>query len=86
MLVDKTGAPTTYFWVEVINSKRQLRGELGHVVQIHVCRLVETWILISLLITGDHLGESVLQLSPPQRLALGKNGKVVTEARNDCFL
>ena len=27
---------TTYFWVEVINSKRQLRGKLGHVVQIHV--------------------------------------------------
>ena len=29
----------TYFWVELINSKRQLRGKLGHVVQIHVCRL-----------------------------------------------
>ena len=30
---------TTYFGVEVINSKRQLRGKLGHVVQTYVCRL-----------------------------------------------
>ena len=30
---------TTYFCVEVINSKRQLRGKLGHAVQILVCRL-----------------------------------------------
>ena len=30
---------TTYFGVEVINSKRRLSGKLGHVVQIHVCRL-----------------------------------------------
>ena len=30
---------TTHLGVEVINSKRQLRGKLGHVVQIHVCRL-----------------------------------------------
>ena len=28
---------TAYFSVEVTNSKRQLRGNLGHVVQIHVC-------------------------------------------------
>ena len=28
-----------YFCVEVINSKRQLRGKLGHVVKIHVYRL-----------------------------------------------
>ena len=30
---------TTYFCVEAINSKRKIRGKLGHVVQIHVCRL-----------------------------------------------
>ena len=30
---------TTYIWVEVINSKRQIRGKFGHVVQIHFCRL-----------------------------------------------
>ena len=30
---------TTYFCVEAINSKRKTRGKLGHVVQIHVCRL-----------------------------------------------
>ena len=28
-----------YFCVEVINSKQQLRGKLGHVVKIHVYRL-----------------------------------------------
>ena len=30
---------TTYFCVEAINSKRKLRGKLGHVVRIHVCGL-----------------------------------------------
>ena len=30
---------TTYFCVEAINSKRKIRGKLGHVVQIHVYRL-----------------------------------------------
>ena len=30
---------TAYFYVEVINSKQQLRGKLGHVVRIHVCRM-----------------------------------------------
>ena len=30
---------TTYFCVETINGKRKTRGKLGHVVQIHVCRL-----------------------------------------------
>ena len=40
---------TTYYGVEVINSKRQLRGKVGHVLQIHVCHLAQTWILISLL-------------------------------------
>ena len=30
---------TTYFCVEAINGKRKIRGKLGHVVQIHVCRL-----------------------------------------------
>ena len=29
----------TYFSVGVINSKGQLRGKLGHVVEIHVFRL-----------------------------------------------
>ena len=40
-LVDKTGVElTTHFCVEVINIKRQLKGKLGHVVQLRVCRLV----------------------------------------------
>ena len=30
---------TIHSCVEVINSKQQLRGKLGHVVQIRVCRL-----------------------------------------------
>ena len=30
---------TIDFFVEVINSKRQEKGKLGHVVQIHFCRL-----------------------------------------------
>ena len=30
---------TTYFCLKAIKSKRKLRGKLGHVVQIHVCRL-----------------------------------------------
>ena len=30
---------TTYFCVEAINGKRKIREKLGHVVQIHVCRL-----------------------------------------------
>ena len=30
---------TTYSCEEEMDSKRQLRGKLGHVVQIHVCLL-----------------------------------------------
>ena len=30
---------TTYSCVEAIKSKRKIREKLGHVVQIHVCRL-----------------------------------------------
>ena len=37
--MEKTGVKLLIFCVDVINSKRQLRGKLGHVVQIHVCRL-----------------------------------------------
>ena len=37
--MDKTEVRLLIFCVDVINSKRQLRGKLGHVVQIHVCRL-----------------------------------------------
>ena len=29
---------TTYLSVEIINSKQQVKGKLGHVVQIRVCR------------------------------------------------
>ena len=29
---------TTNVCVEIMNSKRQVKGKLGHVVQIHVCR------------------------------------------------
>ena len=30
---------TTYFCVEAIENKRRISEKLGHVVQIHVCRL-----------------------------------------------
>ena len=34
--MDKTGVKLIIFFAEVIVSKRQLRGRLGDVVQIHV--------------------------------------------------
>ena len=37
--MDKNGEKILIFFEELINSKRQLKGKLGHVVQIHVCRL-----------------------------------------------
>ena len=37
--MDKTGVKLLTFCVEVINSIRQLREKIDHVVQIHVCRL-----------------------------------------------
>ena len=30
---------TNYLCVEIVNSERQEKGKLGHVVQIRVCRL-----------------------------------------------
>ena len=37
--MDKKLRETTNLLVEIINSKRQLMGRLGQVVQIRVCRL-----------------------------------------------
>ena len=37
--MDKKLRETTNLFVEVINSKRQVMGRLGQVVQIRVCRL-----------------------------------------------
>jgi len=37
--MDKELRETTYFCVEIMNSKRQVMGKLGQVVQIRVCRL-----------------------------------------------
>ena len=37
--MDKKLLDTTNLGVEIINSKRQLKSKLGHVVQIRVCRL-----------------------------------------------
>ena len=36
--MDKKLRETSNLWVEIMNSKRQVKKELGHVVQIHVCR------------------------------------------------
>ena len=33
-LMDKKLRETTYLWVEIMNSKRQVKRKLGHVVQI----------------------------------------------------
>ena len=37
--MDEKLLETTNFGVELINSKRQVKGKLGHVVQIRVCCL-----------------------------------------------
>ena len=39
ILMDKELGETTNLCVEIMNSKRQVMGKLGHVVQIPVCRL-----------------------------------------------
>ena len=36
--MDKNLRETTDLWVEIMNSKRQVKKELCHGVQIHVCR------------------------------------------------
>ena len=37
--MDKKLWETTNLCLEMMNSKRQVKEKLGHVVQIHVCRL-----------------------------------------------
>ena len=39
IVVDKKLLETNHLCEEIINSKRQVKGELGHVLQIPVCRL-----------------------------------------------
>ena len=39
IVVDKKLLETNHLCEEIINSKRQVKGELGHVLQIRVCRL-----------------------------------------------
>ena len=39
IVVDKKLLETNHLCEEIINSKRQVKGELGHVLQICVCRL-----------------------------------------------
>ena len=39
IFVDKKLRETTYLCVEIMNSKRQVKGKIGHVVQIRFCRL-----------------------------------------------
>ena len=38
----KTLREASYLCVEITNSKRQVQGKLGHLVQIRVCRLILT--------------------------------------------
>ena len=37
--MDKKLRETTYLCVEIMNSKRQVKEKIGHVVQIRFCRL-----------------------------------------------
>ena len=37
--MDKQLRETINLWVEIMNSKRQVKGKLSHVLQIRVCRL-----------------------------------------------
>ena len=37
--MDKKMPETTNLGVEIMNSKRQVKGKLGHLVQLRVCRL-----------------------------------------------
>ena len=37
--MDKKLRETTYLCVEIMNSNRQVKGKIGHVVQIPFCRL-----------------------------------------------
>ena len=39
VLMDKKLRETTNVWVEIMNSRRQVKDKLGHVVQSRVCRL-----------------------------------------------
>ena len=40
--MDKKLRETTNLCVEIMSSGRQANGKIGHVVQIHVCRLTKT--------------------------------------------
>ena len=39
IFMDKKLRETTYLCVEIMNSKRQVKEKIGHVVQIRFCRL-----------------------------------------------
>ena len=46
--MDKILRETTNLWVEIMNSKRQVKGKLGHVAQIRVSRFTQTRCFITL--------------------------------------
>ena len=41
--MDKKLGEVTKLWVEILSSRRQANGKIGHVVQTRVCRLTKTW-------------------------------------------
>ena len=41
--MDKKLGEATNLCVEIMSSRRQAEGKIGHVVQIRVCRLTKTW-------------------------------------------
>ena len=46
--MDKILRETTNLWVEIMNSKRQVKRKLGHVAQIRVNRFTQTRCFITL--------------------------------------
>ena len=49
--MDEKKRETTYIFVQIKNCQRQVNGKLGDMAKIHICRLPQTRLLISLIST-----------------------------------
>ena len=58
--MDEKLRETTNLFVEIMNSKRQVKGKLGHAIQIRVCRLT------SLSLSTDSAGVQIFRLRHAQ--------------------
>ena len=43
----KIGIKLLIFFIQAIKSKRKIRGKLGQVVKIHVCRLISLMLIVN---------------------------------------